>query len=222
MRRAPPHPHLSDSSPANSRRWRSSRRLANNTMAARNSSGHQVGVGQGPPESGRGHQQPSGAGADGSPARGRSRSRGTGRRACAASAPRRRSLRRASWVPTPRPVVQLVDECPASASLTNASAVATRCRRGRSGRRRTPTGRVRRSRRARRGCSSRRDGSSWVRAWRSLSLRNAVRLLTRVPRAAITSGRAATVCCRSRGRRRCRRRTGLVSLWHHYGLQIPQ
>ena len=61
MRRSPPHPHLSDSSPANSRRWRSSRRLANNTMAARNSLGHQVGVGQGPPESGRGHQQPSGA-----------------------------------------------------------------------------------------------------------------------------------------------------------------
>ena len=52
MRRSPPHPHLSDSSPANSRRWRSSSRLANNTMAARNSSGIRSASGSGRPSPG--------------------------------------------------------------------------------------------------------------------------------------------------------------------------
>ena len=42
MRRSPPHPHLSASRPANSRRCRSSSRLANNTIAARSSLRHQV------------------------------------------------------------------------------------------------------------------------------------------------------------------------------------
>ncbi len=52
MRRSPPHPHLSDSSPANSRRWRSSSRLANNTMAARNFSGIRSASGRGRPSPG--------------------------------------------------------------------------------------------------------------------------------------------------------------------------
>ena len=50
-RRSPPQPHLSDSRPANRRRCRSSSRLANNTMAARNSAGIS-------PASGRGRTSP--------------------------------------------------------------------------------------------------------------------------------------------------------------------
>ena len=61
MRRSPPHPHLSDSRPANNRRCRSSSRLANNTIAARKLLGHQLGVGERVHESGCGHQQASGA-----------------------------------------------------------------------------------------------------------------------------------------------------------------
>ena len=61
MLRSPPHPHLSASSPANSRRWRSSEETGEQHDGGAQLLGHQVGVGQGPPESGSGHQQPSGA-----------------------------------------------------------------------------------------------------------------------------------------------------------------
>ena len=52
MRRSPPHPHLRASRPANSRRCRSSSRLANNTMAARNCSGIRSASGRGCPSPG--------------------------------------------------------------------------------------------------------------------------------------------------------------------------
>ena len=48
IRASPPQPHLRDSRPAYSRRWRSSSKLANSTIAARSSSGMRSASGIGP------------------------------------------------------------------------------------------------------------------------------------------------------------------------------
>ena len=61
-----------------------------------------------------------------------------------------------------------------------------------------------------------------MRASMSLSLRNAVRLLTRGPRGGHHVVERGHGLLAEEGRRRRRPRTELVSLWHHYGLQIQQ
>ena len=123
--------------------------------------GYQVGVGQGPPESGRGHQQPSGA-------KLMRLLRVVGRAVdelAGELVPRQPpvadELAQGVLGADTEPVVELVDEVSGVGVLDERLAVATRAPAGRSRRRGTPTGRVGRSRRARRAYSSRRDGSSW-------------------------------------------------------------
>ena len=61
MRRSPPHPHLSDSSPGEQPALALVEEAGEQHDGGAQLLGHHVGVGQGPPESGGGHQQPSGA-----------------------------------------------------------------------------------------------------------------------------------------------------------------
>ena len=178
MRRSPPQPHLSDSEPGEQPPLAFVEEAGEQHDGGAQLLGHEVGVGQGPPESGGGHQQDVGRAVGASGVRGRPCSRGHW--PARLDRPRERETvavrcltQGSPGCSTPSRLSELVDEVSGLGAVpANASAVATKgmLGAGRSGRRRRPTGRVRRSRRVRRECSSRRGGSSWCGAVEVLEL----------------------------------------------------